>query len=199
MRSFILTVIIVASAGSAFADTCLNRFSDLLVHGNHKMGPVRIHITQEIVGGKTSLNYHHSDGDGNGMTEMIEPATDPWSLFLGDKMYMSTDKGDNWKYINSYDAEKSRASTIAAMTSDAKTVSELLCGEDIIDGISHETVQGIYVSSMLSGAKIYNKYWVNKQTGWIFKSYSHTKSGNFESKTTQVIEQVSNVILPKLE
>ena len=199
MRRFILAMIFAASTGSAFADNCQERFSTLLVHGNHKMGPVRIHITQEIVGGKTSVNYHHSDGEGNGMTEMIEPASDPWSLFLGNKMYMSSDKGGNWKYINSYDAEKSRASTIAALTKDATIAVELTCGDEEIDGISHETVEGTYVSSMLSGAKIYNKYWVNKQTGWILKSYSHTKSGSFESKTTQVIEQVPSVELPKPE
>lgn len=199
MKPLMFAFIFVATTGSAFADPCHDRFTELLVNGNQEMGAVRIHITQEIVGGQTSVNYHHSDGEGNGMTEMLEPADSPWSLFLGDKMYMSTDKGENWKFINSFDAEKSRADMKSTLTNDAAAATGILCGEEEFDGTSHEVVEGTYASSMLDGAEIYNKYWVNKQTGWISKSYSHTKSTGFESKTTQVIESVSNLTLPKPE
>ncbi len=130
MRLFLFALIFVTCTGPANANSCKNRFVELLVNGNQKMGPVRIHITQEIVGGKTSLNYHHSDGDGNGMTEMIDPAGDPWSLFLGDKMYMSNDRGKNWKFLSSYDAEKSRADTKSALTKDAATADGISCGEE---------------------------------------------------------------------
>jgi len=199
MRLFIFALIFVTCTGSAYANSCKNRFVELLVNGNQKMGPVRIHITQEIVGGKTSLNYHHSDGDGNGMTEMIEPAGDPWSLFLGDKMFMSNDRGKNWKFINSYDAEKSRADTKSAMTKDAAKADGLSCGEEDFNGTSHEAVEGNYISSAISGASIHEKFWVNRQTGFIVKSFRHIKSSGFESKTIQLIELAPNLVLPEPE
>ncbi len=199
MRLFISTLIFVACTGSVYADSCQNRFTELLVSGNQNMGPVRIHITQELVGGKTSLNYHHSDGDGNGMTEMIEPTDDPWSLFLGDKMYMSNDKGKNWKYMNSYDAKKSRTDTKSTLTKDAAKATSVSCGEEKFNDTSHEVVEGKYVSTMVSGAAVSEKFWVSRKTGWIVKSHRHLKSGNFESYTTQVIELAPNLVLPRPE
>lgn len=199
MRLALLALILVTCTGSAFADSCQKRFADLLVNGNQKMGPVRLHITQEIIGGKTSLNYHHSDGDGNGMTEMIEPANDPWSLFLGNKMYVSTDKGNNWKYLSSYDAEKSRADTKSAMTKDVAKATQLSCGKEDFNGSPHEVVEGKYISSMVSGAEIYEKLWVDLKTGWIAQSYRHIRSSGFESKTTQVVELSPNLKLPDPE
>lgn len=199
MRLYILALLLIICTGSAYADSCHSRFVELLVNGNQKVGPVRIHITQEIVGGKTSLNYHHSDGNGNGMTEMIEPAGDPWSLFLGDKMYVSNDKGNNWKYMNSYDAEKSRADTKSALTKDAAKATGISCGEEEFNGTAHEVVEGNYISTMVAGAAIYEKFWVDRQTGWIVKSDRHIKSGGFESNTTQVVELAPDLILPKPE
>lgn len=199
MRLMISAVLVVVWAVPAFADPCEDRFAELLINGNQEMGPVRIHITQEIVGGTTSLNYHHSDGDGNGMTEMIDPAGDPWSLFLGDKMFRSDDKGKTWSYINSFDAEKSRTDMKSAMTTDLSSASGVMCGEEDMDGVSHEVVEGSYLSSMLSGGAIYTKYWVNPENGWVVKSYSHIQSGGFESKTTQLIEPSPDLVLPKPE
>ena len=47
-------LLLTASAGTA--GECEDRFSELLINGNPDQGPVRIHITQEIVGG------HEIDG-----------------------------------------------------------------------------------------------------------------------------------------
>lgn len=199
MRLIISALLAVSWIAPASADPCNDRFAELLVNGNQEMGPVRIHLTQEIVGGNTSLNYHYSDADGNGMTEMIDPAGDPWSLFLGDKMYRSDDKGKTWSYMNSYDAEKSRKDVKSALTNDLASASGVMCGKEDIDGVSHEVVEGSYLSSMLSGGAVYMKYWVNPEKGWVVKSYSHIQSGGFESKTTQLIEQAPDFVIPKPE
>ncbi|PHR96778.1 MAG: hypothetical protein COA78_28330 [Blastopirellula sp.] len=199
MKLLIFALLFVISIAPASADTCQDRFTELLVPGNQKMGPVRIHLTQEIVGGKTSINYHYSDGKISGMTEMIDPANDPWSLFLGDNMYRSNDKGKTWSFMNSYDSKKSLADTKKSITSDAAKASGVACGKEEYEGISHEVVEGNYISSMSNGAAIYEKLWVNPSTGWIVKSYRHIKSGGFESKTTQLIELFPNLTLPKPE
>lgn len=190
-------LLLTASAGTA--GECEDRFSELLINGNADQGPVRIHITQEIVGGQTTINYHYSDGKFNGMTEMIDPVDMPWSLFIGDKMYMSNDKGKSWSFMNSYDAKKGRADMKVAMTKDAGEASEIVCGQEVVDGVSYETVEGNYKSSMINGAAIFQKYWVNAASGWIEKSFMHTKMSGFESKTMQVIEPYTDFVLPKPE
>ena len=199
MKLPIFALSIVITATPAFANPCHDRFAELLVPGNQKTGPTRLHITQEIVGGQTSLNYHYSDGKGNGMTEMIDPADQPMSLFLDDNMYSSTDKGKSWSFMNSYDAKKSLADMKKNLTNDAAKATGVLCGREEYKGALHEVVEGNYKSTMVSGSQIYQKYWINEQTGLMVKSYSHLKGNGFESKTTQVIEPYPELKLPNPE
>lgn len=191
--------LVLATSSTTMAGPCEDRFAELLVNGNADQGPVRIHITQEIVGGQTTKNYHYSDGKFNGMTEMIDPAEMPWSLFIGDKMYMSNDKGKTWSFMNSYDAEKGRADMKVALSKDGAEATDVVCGKEDADGVSFETVEGNYKSSMSGGAAIFQKYWVNTASGWIEKTFMHTKMSGFESKSTQVIEPYSDFVLPKPE
>ncbi len=195
----IIAAIITGSTSAVLADECHDRFSELLVNGSAQEGPLRLYITQEIVGGKTSLNYHHSDGNNNGMTEMIDPEGDPWSLFIGDNMYSSTDKGQSWKLINTWDAEKSRNDMKAALTKDSADAKDISCGQDEIDGKQHDVIKGTYTSSMTGGATIAQTYWVDPSTGWLAKSYSHYQSEHFESKTTQVVQPATLMELPSPE
>lgn len=193
---FFAAALMFATSQTSSADQCHDRFSDLLVNGNDYAGPVRLHITQEIVGARTTLNYHYSDGEGNGMTEMIDPVDDPWSLFVGDNMYMSTDKGNTWKFINSFDAEKNRENAKVALSNDLSSATDVKCGEEILDGTSYEIVEGNYIASAINGADIYEKLWVDPTSGWIAKSYRHMRSPAFESKTTQVVEAAPEFVLP---
>jgi hypothetical protein len=62
MKLLVSIALLAISTVPVLADPCHDRFSDLLINGNSDMGPSRVHITQEIVSGKTSLNYHYSDG-----------------------------------------------------------------------------------------------------------------------------------------
>ncbi len=189
--------ILIAATTAASAGPCEERFSQLLLTGNVGQGPVRILINQEIVGGAKTVNYHYGDGNNNGMTEMVDPVDMPWSLFLGDKMYSSSDKGKSWSFVNSYDAEKARAEMQAALTSDAAEATGVLCGEESVDGVNYEVVEGSYKSSMSAGAGISQKYWINKNSGWITKTFMHIKMTGFESMSTQVIEPWPDLVLPE--
>jgi hypothetical protein len=199
MKLFIFALSIIISVGQAFAEPCHDRFAELLVPGNQETGPTRLHITQEIIGGKTSLNYHYNDGKGNGMTEMIDPANQPWSLFLGDNMYSSNDKGKSWSFMSSYDSRKGLINVKKSLATDAADATGVVCGKEEYEGASHEVVEGNYKSSMSSGSEIYQKYWINAQSGLMVKAFSHIKSNGFESKTTQLIEPYPDLKLPKPE
>ncbi|MEP5153625.1 hypothetical protein [Planktotalea sp.] len=197
MKPAVFSLALIAMASVAHADECHDRFSKLLINGNPDIGPTRLHITQEIGGGSTSLNYHHSDGNGNGMTEMIDPADSPWSLFLGDNMYVSNDKGQSWTFQSSFDAEKGRADSKAALTKDLVAASDLVCGTEALNGSDYDVVSGRYLSSALAGAEIYEKLWIDPETGNIVQSYRHLKMTGFESKTTQVVELSPGLELPQ--
>jgi hypothetical protein len=199
MKLSAITLALITASSIANADSCLDRFAQLVVNGNPDIGPTRLHITQEIVGGQNSLNYFHSDGQGNGMTEMIDPVDSSWSLFLGDNMYVSQDKGQSWTFQSSFDAEKGRADAKAALAKDVETASDLSCGTQTLNDVDHEVVAGTYQSSAIAGAEIHETLWVNPGTGLIAQSYRHLKMSGFESKTTQVIELSPDLVLPQPE
>ena len=183
----------------ANADPCQDRFAELLVSGFEDKGPTLIHITQEIVGGQTSVTWHHSDGNGNGMSEVIEPDGSPWSLFLNGKMYTSADKGKNWTFMSAFDGAAARAKNKAAMIKDAATVRDLSCTQADLNGAVHEVVEGTYTSSVIAGAEIFEKTWVNPKTGAITQSYRHVMMDSYQTKTTQVIEPHPDLNLPNPE
>jgi len=55
MRLLIFALLYILCVTPTFAESCQDRFAELLVSGNQEMGPVRLHLTQEVVGGNTSL------------------------------------------------------------------------------------------------------------------------------------------------
>lgn len=183
----------------ASADACKERFTDLLVNGNDGKGATLIRITQEIVGGQTSLTMHHSDGDGNGMSEVIEPEGSPWALFLDGKMYTSADKGKSWSFTSAFDGKAARENNKTSLIKDAATARELTCSEEALEDVMYEVVEGTYTSSVIAGATIFEKTWVNPDTGWIAQSYRHVMMDSYQTKTTQVIEPHPNLDLPNPE
>ena len=73
------------------------------------------------------------------------------------------------------------------MTNDAKTARDVRCAQETLNDTLKDEVAGTYDSSMVEGAEIYEKFWVNPETGLIAQSYRHVKSTGFETKTTQVV------------
>jgi len=201
MKTVIAALLLAVMGQSAFAETCEDGFARLLAERNPDRGPVRIHIFQEIVGMMKSENYHYSMGNGtmDGMTEMIEPENMMWSLFLGNKMYSSSDKGKTWDFVREMDAASDPEAVKAKLREDAKTASGVACASEELDGKAFDTVEGDYVSSMLQGASVHQKYWVEPDTGIIGKVTTNTKAQGVESNFTQIIEPWTDPKLPTPE
>lgn len=195
MRIWIGLFLVFALSNQARADDCLERFKALLA-GNAVTTPVKMHITQEIVGSPPTQNWFYGDGKGNWMTEMIEPVAMQWTLFHSGRMYSSSDKGATWSFIRETDSEASKAAVAETLKSQRDTTSNTVCGTEEVEGTSYEVVSGEYISAPLQGAAVEQKYWVEPDTGWIARSSTHTKASGFEIKVTQTMEVQSDVSIP---
>ncbi|KPB01806.1 hypothetical protein [Ahrensia marina] len=178
-----------------YADDCRDRFTRLLIHGNGDE-PVKIHVTQEIVGGQTSTNYFYQSEPGHWMTEMLVPKSQPWVLTHDNVMYSSQDKGESWTELRMLDSGNNQANAKDGLREDAKTANNAVCGEDTLDGVVHDTVEADYLSQRGAVTEVHAKYWVDRESGYITKTFYHMKNNGFESMTTQLIERAPDLILP---
>ena len=198
MKRTAIPVIVVALTASATAlpasaDTCRDRFVRLLVEGNGD-GAVKIHVTQEIKGAPASQNWFYQQAPGHWMTEMIEPAGQPWVLTHDNVMYTSSDEGESWTKLRDLDSDPDAAR--AQMEENAQTARKEVCGNEELDGVVYETVEADYDSLQGFKSENHHRYWVHPETGFIVRAVYHLKSENFESMTTQRIEAAPDLQLP---
>lgn len=195
----VVATLMLLVAGNALAETCEEKFARLEIEGNAEKAPVRLTITSEMPGGQVMRNYHYSDGNGDGMSEMIEPENMPWSLFIGNNMYSSTDKGKTWSLMNTWDKEKQTADMKETMYNDMASASGIVCGEETLNGTAYDTVEGRYKSSALQGADHFSKFWVSRDDGRIVRKDTVADSAGGIYKTSQLIEPWPDFVLPKPE
>ena len=75
----------------------------------------------------------------------------------------------------------------------------MTCSQDQLNNANNDVVEGTYTSTMLAGAEVYEKFWIDQETGFITQSYRHVKSVGFETKTTQVVTLNPDFVMPKPE
>lgn len=191
---------LLACATGALAETCEEKFVRLLGEGKPDSGPVRLHIFQELKGYPKSENYYYSMGNDvmAGMQEPIEPKNGMWTLFLDNKMYTSMD-GKVWTFGRVLDAQSDPEAVAETQRKDAKTSVNIVCGEEDLDGVPHETLEGDYNSSGLQGAVVHTKYWINRETQWMSKNYIQSNANGIESHWTEIIEPWPDLVLPNPE
>ena len=201
MRSAILATALASTlasaiAGPALSETCQEKFVRVMTERDTTT-PVKIHVTQEIVGGMKSTNWNLQDGKGNWRTEMIDPETMAWSMTVDNIFYSSGDKGTTWTKVREMDAGASPEAVAATLVERAKTVRNAECGEEELDGKAHETVAAEY--DMQGGYVVHDKYWIDPGTGYIPKLETKMKGSGFESFTTQLIEPAPGLTIEKPE
>ena len=191
-------VLIFVSALTAQAETCHEKFVRLMVDGNDDQ-PVKIHVVQESKGAKPSTNEFFLQTTGHWMTKMIDPANQPWVLTYNNTMYTSADEGKSWAKIRAVDSAQNAASGLRDRQENAQTVSNAVCGEEVLDGVAHDTVEADFKTLQNFKTENHYKYWVNRETGWISKATYQTKGEGYEGFTTQVIEPAPELSLPTPE
>ena len=196
--TFAASAIFLASALPSLAEPCKEKFAQLLIQGNGEH-PVTIRITSEPKGGKVSKNDFFFKTTGHWMTVMTDPANQPITLAYNNKMYTSSDEGKSWKKVRDMDSEKNRLDNIKNQEANAKTIKNAACGEEMLDGILHDTVEADFDTVQQYKSSNHYKYWVNRETGWITKATYDTKSSGYESFTTQLLEKTPDLKLPMPE
>ena len=142
---------------TSHAQTCLDRFKMLLENGNGD-DPVKIHVTQEIVGGMKSTNYFYQAKPGHWMSEMIEPATMPWTLTYNNVMYSSADQGKSWTKVREMDSAANAKAAKDQMQANLETARNATCSEEELDGVMHTTIEGTYTADGGFKTENQNKY-----------------------------------------
>mgnify|MGYP000719459463 CR=1 FL=1 len=194
-RALFAGFLAVMSAQPALAETCQETFVRLLIDGNGD-GPVKIHVTQEIKGAPTTKNYFYQVTPGHWMTEMIEPASQPWVLTWDDVMYTSADKGGTWTKLRDMDSAGNQDQARKNQEENAATARDAACATEEIDGVTYDVVEATYDTLQNFKTENHNKYWVNPETGFIAKAVYEMKGEGFESVTTQLIEPAPDLELP---
>ena len=178
-------------------EACMARFKELVADGNPDRGPVRIHV-QQTVGNQQTENYFYSagSGSGDGLMEPLSNMGDMWVLFRNKKMFTSNDAGKTWAFGRDMDDASQPEAYKAQVRKDLETAAKVACAEEALDGVAHDTIEGVFNSSALQGASTFNKYWINRETGWLTRYVSSSDSGAGKFEVTQTIEPWPDLKLP---
>ncbi|MCB1484940.1 MAG: hypothetical protein KDJ17_08625 [Hyphomicrobiaceae bacterium] len=180
---------------SAVADDCRERVV-FLVMDSMKVRPSEGHLISEVTGQPKTENLFIAADLDHTLYKSISPANQPWTLTYKGAMYQSSDEGKSWKKVHSFDSEKQRAAIIASVTEQAKSATNAVCGEEELDGVMHDTFEADFSVSKPTKMDMHNKYWRNRETGFVTKSTSRVKVTGAESFTTQTWKFLDKVELP---
>tara|TARA_R110002020_G_C16317621_1_gene774443 strand:- start:6550 stop:7179 length:630 start_codon:yes stop_codon:yes gene_type:complete len=179
---------------------CIEKFKTLVVDGNPYSGPVRIHIFQEVGDSKTE-NYFHSPGgsSGDGMMQPLENMGQMWVLFRDKKMYTSMDDGETWTFGQDMAPASQPEAYKDQVRNDLETADKVECGQQAVDAVIYDTVEGEYVSASLQGALLYAKYWIVPETGFIAQQETSSDGVGGKFFSLQIIERAPGLELPIVE
>ena len=197
-KATILTALLLSAPGPALADECLERFIAMYV-GALDRNHGRAHIVTEIKGQPRTENVFEIVAWDHTMTRVTVPAGSPWVLTRGGTTWQSSDEGATWTKVREFDAEEARAAHIAMVKAQADTASNVVCGEEAVDGVTYETMSADLRNETAFKYEMSNKYWIDPASGQVVKSTSHVTAEGFESFATQTWEFPEGLELPVVE
>lgn len=188
---FFMGANVIASAGE-----CRDRFISILTDVAPK-GPLKMIVTSHLNGATTMKSEFLQMGLDHWLNKGIEPQGMPSTLAYNHSMYNSFDNGKSWRKKSDLDAEKARRDSLKLLSEEVKSTRNAICGEVKIDGIAYDWVEADYNSLRDKETKYHNKYWINKETGWLAKTSNQIDNPNYKTLVIQTIDKAPNLSLPK--
>ncbi len=200
MRPTKIAIVLFFSAWSvpAFSDDCRDRFNAHMTARieNPRQGVSR--IISESKGGKPTEGRFTWLARDHYMSQPLKPEKGMWALRWKNTRYMSYD-GKTWKRAGAVDDAAERREAVRVLTAQRDTATNLVCGEDTIDGVKHVTFEFDYASPPPSQIRTHEKDWINPKTDITTKSIMTMKGAGFEMTSTQYWKPLNGETLPKPE
>ena len=199
MREVIVAAALLAgSSHLALADACADKFVRVLT-GFQDMKPTQAHIVSQMKGQKATENDFLSVSADHYLAKPTKPKG-PWILTYDGAMYQSSDQGKSWKKIRSFDKEKQKAASRKSVQAQAATVRNVVCGEEMLNGVKHETLEADTTNLKPAKFEIHTKYWVDRANGdFVTRADTTMKAANYEIVTSQTWQPAAGLTLPKPE
>lgn len=199
MRKTIVAVVLLAGSGhAALADACADKFVQVMTH-SQKMKPAQARIVTRMKGQPDSENEFLSVSVDHFMVKPIKPEG-PWYLTHDGVRYQSSDEGKTWQKQQSFDKAQAIADGIKLAKAQAATVRNAVCGEEMLDGVKHETLEADTTNAAPVKFDIHTRYWVDRgHDNFVTRSDTTIKTGSYESLTIQTWKRADGLTLPKPE
>ena len=189
-------ILFLLTCQGAYADECKDEFIRLMTDRAPKEA-TKIYITQQIKGAPKTINWNYQDGNGNWLTEVIEPANGQWSMGFDNVLYTSTDKGKTWTKVR--EMEDQSEAQEKSLKERISTVTNATCGEVEVDGVTYSTIEADYKMLGSFNADIHDTFWINAETGYVSRLETNMKTSAFENNVVQILEPAPDLILPSPE
>jgi len=194
--AIVAAALLAGSSQLAFADACADKFVRVLT-GFQTMKPTAAHIVSQMKGQPATENDFLSVSPDHYMAKPTKPKG-PWVLTYDGAMYQSSDEGKTWQKIRSFDKEQQKAASLKSVKAQAETVRNAVCGEAMLNGVKHETLEADTANPAPAKFEIHTKYWVDRGNGgFVTRADTTMKAANFEIVTSQTWKRDDGLTLPK--
>ena len=83
-------------------------------------------------------------------------------------------QGKSWQKVRTLDSAQNTDEATKKREDDAKSARNIACGEEEIDGVVYDVVEGDHTATAGMTLENHNKYWVARDSGWIARASYNT-------------------------
>ena len=194
-RAVVAALLLAGFIQPGLADPCADKFVAVLTH-SQKMKPAQAHIVTRMKGQPDGENEFLSVSADHFMVKPTKPKG-PWYLTYDGVRYQSSDEGKTWQKQQSFDKAQAKADGIKLLTSQAATVRNAVCSEEMLDGVKHETLAADTTNLAPMKFEIHTKYWVDRaHDNFVTRSDTTMKTDSYEILTIQTWKPADGLTLP---
>ncbi len=198
MKTALMTCsLLAATTQAALADSCQDRFTELYLQLDQGV-PIKAEVTSVFTGYPPTKNDFYYIGPDHYMTVPTSPAG-PRVVGYNNVLFQSSDEGASWVKVREMDTSQNADKALDDKRTNAKTIRNAVCADEELNGEPVSTIAADITITQGSGSENRYTYWVRQSDDFIVKAVYDSKSEDFESLTTQVIEKAPDLVLPTPE